>query len=226
MNSSFNVFGKTKREFGGHTPIWLGTVAPMPVGGSLASDFVKKGAFYPAGTPINISGGVITPLVAFEVVSFSAAESPATEDTLVIKPCVYGDVKFLPEADDLIQVLGTNFSTTKKAAVVASIAENSTTAGNYDVKILHSATIDSVSAGGYVVFSSATAAGSSKSMDKQPNAYLYNDIWCGEIDPSLGDAGASGAAVDFHGEGLLIARTPANAFKAEMKAAVPNVMQR
>lgn len=222
MTSSFNAFGKTQKVYDAcHVPVWLGDVTRVPVGGSLASDFVKKGVLIPAGTPINITNKVITPLVAFEVVSFTAGD---TNDILVIKPCTYGMVDFLPKADDVIQVLGATFATAKKAAVVTAIAAGST-AGQYNVTIAHSATIDTPSAGDHIVFSSATAAGSSKVMANQPNAYLFNDICLGDIDETLEGAGASGAAVKFHAEGLLIQRTPGADFAEALAVAIPGVLQ-
>ena len=36
--NSFNVYGQTTKEFGGNTPVWLGTVKPIPVGGVLSSN--------------------------------------------------------------------------------------------------------------------------------------------------------------------------------------------
>ena len=225
MTSSFNAFGQTQKVYdAGSVPVWLGTVTAVPVGGSLASSFVKKGAKYGAGAAICLADKTINPLVAFKVVSFTAASGEATDDTIVIKPCTYGGVDFLPAANDFIMKLGSTFAATGKAAKVKAVVADSTE-GQYQVTVLHSATIDTPSAGDFIVFSSATAAGSSKSMANQPNAYLYNDICFGDIDESLDGAGASGAAVKFHAEGLLIQRTEAADFAALMAAVVPGVNQ-
>lgn len=49
--NSFNVYGQTSESFGGNTPVWLGTVKPLPVGavysGTLAANEIIK-----AGTPV------------------------------------------------------------------------------------------------------------------------------------------------------------------------------
>lgn len=49
--NSFNVYGQTSESFGGNTPVWLGTVKPLPVGavysGTLAAKEIIK-----AGTPV------------------------------------------------------------------------------------------------------------------------------------------------------------------------------
>lgn len=221
MAKSFNAFGYRGSDFGAlHQPIWLGTVKPVPVGGVLAEAFRIAGALYGAGCPINLKDGVITPFAGFKVVSFSAATGSETVDTVVVKPIGAG---FAPKVNDVLQKLGATFSATAKAAKVASVvAGEGSAAGSYTITILHSATIDTVEAGDVLVFSAATAAGSGKSMKDQPNAYLYNDIALGDL---TDDINASGAAVKFHGEGLLIDLSPAAEVAAQMAAAVPGVLQ-
>ena len=225
MISSFNAFGSKADSFGPlHQPIWLGTVKPVPVGGVLASAYRKSGLLIGAGSAIELKGGAISPLIAWEVVSFTAAAGAETLDTIVIKPAVLGKVTFIPAANDLIQKLGASFSSTGKAAVVASctLIASGDNAGCYEVTVLHSATIDVPSEGDYIVLSAATSAGSDASIKVQPNAYLYNDIYTGELDT---DVNASGAAVQYHPEGILIDLTPDAAFAAQMKVAVPGVYQ-
>lgn len=214
--TTFNAFGSSAKDFGKVSkPVWLGTPKPHAVGGVLASAYAKAGAYYPAGTPVKLDAGVITPAVLFEVTAFSAGD---TNDVVTIKPFA-GSA--LPAVGDFIMKLGANFSSTGKAAEVVSVAENSTTAGTYDVAVAHSATIDTPSAGDVIVFSSATAAGSSKSVAAIPNGYLYNDIYLGD----LSSPSASGAVIDFHGEGLLIDFTPGAACAAKLATAIPSVVQ-
>ena len=230
--SSFNAYGSETRELGqSHVPVWLGPVAPVPVGGVLASAFLRKGLLLGAGFPVNLTNKVLTPFVAWEVVSFTAAVSPATEDSIVIKPAVLGGVEIVPAADDLIQKVGATFATTGKAAVVASItALTGTDAGKYEIKVLHSATVDNLTEGDFIAISSATAAGSSKSLANQPNGYLYNDIYLGDLDDSAAaksahTIAATGAVVKFHKYGLLVDLTASAEVKAQMAAAVPGVLQ-
>ena len=49
--NSFNVYGQASESFGGNTPIWLGTVKPIPAGavydGALGAKEIIK-----AGTPV------------------------------------------------------------------------------------------------------------------------------------------------------------------------------
>lgn len=226
MRSSFNAFGQSKKLYdAGSVPVWLGTVTAVPVGGTLPSAFVKKDALFPAGTPICLDGKTITPLVAFVVVSYTAATT-GDYDTIVIKPCTYGGVDFIPAANDMLQKLGANFAATGKAAkVVAVTALTGDDAGKYEFTVDKTANLGSLSANDILVYSASATAGTGKAMANQPNAYLYNDIFIGDIDPSLEGAGASGAAVKMHAEGILINRTPAADFKAAMAAAVPGVVQ-
>lgn len=221
MTSSFNAFGSPHKEWGNPSvPVWLGKVRAVPVGGSLDSSNLVKGALYAAGTPISLVNKVIKVFVAFKVVAFNAA---AGGDTITIKPYTAGDVTILPAANDLIQKVGSTFSATAKAGAVVSVAAGAT-AGTYDVSVAHEA-VDSLSEGDFIALSAAESAGSSKNLAVIPNAYLYNDIYLGDIDVNNEMAGASGAAVMFHGEGILIQRTPAADFADAMKAAVPHVLQ-
>ena len=227
--SSFNAFGSEALDAArSHTPVWLGFPGAIPVGGTLDKAYAKPGFLLAAGAPVNITDKVITPFVAWEVVSFTAAVSPATEDVIVIKPAVFGGVETVPAANDLIQKVGATFAATGKAAVVASItALTGDNAGKYEIKVLHSATVDNLTEGDYIAISSATSAGSSKSLANQPNGYLYNDIYFGALNGSANNytLAASGAVIMYHHDGLLVELTPSAPFKAAMKAAVPGVLQ-
>lgn len=53
--NSFNVYGQTEQKIGGNTPVWLGTVKPIPVGGVVGPDSIQE--IIPAGTPMYEKGG-------------------------------------------------------------------------------------------------------------------------------------------------------------------------
>lgn len=226
MKSSFNAYGKTKKEYGTlHIPIWLGTVVPIPVGGVLDDDFKIDGILVQAGTPINITDKVITPLVAFKVVSYTAA-TDGDYDTIVIKPAEFGPVSIIPEAGDMLQKLGATFAALGKAAeVVAVTALTGADAGKYSFTVDKTANLGSLSANDILVYSASDAAGSDKAMANQPNSYLYHDIWLGDLDVADSDTFATGAAVQYHPDGILISRTPAGDVAGQMAAAVPGVLQ-
>ena len=227
--SSFNAYGSETRELGqSHVPVWLGPVAPVPVGGVLASAFLRKGLLLGAGFPVNLTNKVLTPFIGWEVVSM---ETVSTDDNIVIKPAVLGGVEIVPAVGDLIQKVGSTFAATGKAAAITAVtALTGADAGKYEVTVLHAATIDSVSEGDFIAISSADAAGSSKSLKNQPNGYLYNDIYLGDLDDSAAaksahTIAATGAVVKFHKYGLLVDLTASAEFKAQMAAAVPGVLQ-
>lgn len=228
--SSFNAFGSEPLNMGqGRTPVWLGTVSPVPVGGTFVKTSIQSGILYGAGFPVNLASKIITPFISWEVVSMAAASASETVDTIVIKPLVLGKVTMLPAVGDKIQKVGATFATTGKAAAVASISliSEGDNKGYYSITVLHSATVDSLSAGDAIALSSAASAGSSKSLAVQPNGYLYNDVYMGNLEGDV-DAytlAATGAVVVDHPEGLLVELTPSSAIKSQMKAAVPGVYQ-
>ena len=223
--SSFNAFGSESIETNqSHIPVWLGVVGPVPVGGTLDKAFAKPGFLLGAGAPVNLSGKIITPFVAWEVVSNTASGS---NSVIVVKAAEFGGVEIAPAADDLVQKVGATFAATGKAAVVASVsALTGDDAGKYEITVA-TANIDSVAAGDYIALSAATTAGTGKSLKNQPNGYLYNDIYFGNLGGSANDytLAATGAVVMYHHDGLLVELTPSAPFKDAMKAAVPGVLQ-
>ena len=65
--NSFNVYGQTEKVIGGNTPVWLGTVKPIPRGtvvsneikaGTLGQYYPESGIFSPL-TDLNSGGGSI-----------------------------------------------------------------------------------------------------------------------------------------------------------------------
>ena len=222
--SSFNAFGAKAKNYGSNVPVWLGVPTPVPVGGTLASAACIAGALYGAGFPVKLASKTITPFIGWEVVSFTAAVSPATEDVVVVKPVVLGKVTVAPAVGDFIQKVGATFATTGKAAEVtaSTLLTSGDNEGCYEVKVLHSATIDTPSAGDVITISAAEDAGSSKSIKVIPTGYLWNDIYFGDLESNLA---ATGAVIEFAPDGILIDLTPAAAVKAQMKAAVPGVYQ-
>lgn len=218
--STYNVYYDKTVQRGEHIPIWLGKVRPIPVGGTLASAYAVAGAYYPAGTPMELKDGVATPFTGFKVKAYTTSSS---NSIITVVPLFPGDK---PTTSMFLQKVGAAFSTTGKAWNPDEIAVNESDSSAYDITVA-TANIDVVSAGDFLAISSAVAEGSSKSLKVQPNYYLYNDV---AIDPemegvTISHIGASVALVNFHGEGLLINRTPAAAVAAQMKAAVPNVIQ-
>jgi len=205
MSSSFNAFGSRASEIGGSRPVWLGTPTPVPVGGTLASGFAKKGIFIPAGTPVNLASKVITPYLTYAVTAVTGSVTGITID-----PKAYG---YVPQVGDyLFLVNKTDFSNNGTPVAITAVAANATDASLLDVTIaLTGATVGSVVA---LAFASTAAP--------VPNGYLWNDIYLGDLEDDLA---ASGAVIEHAPDGILIDLTPAAEIKAAMKAAVPGVYQ-
>ena len=219
--STYNTYFNKNIQAGAEVPVWLGVVSPIPVGAVLGSDYAKAGAFYPAGTPMALdsTGRIATPLLGFVVVSYA---TDSTNSLITVKGNVPG---LAPKATDVLQKVGATFAATAKAWSPASIAAG-TNEGEYVITVATSG-IDVVAAGDMLAYSASTTAGASKSLAVKPEYYLYNDV---AIDPianneSIANVQASVSLVNFHGEGILIKRTPAAGCAAAMKAAVPNVYQ-
>ena len=207
MKSSFNAFGKTRDEFGNLTiPVWLGNrVEAVPVGGTLNRDYLKAGALYPAGCPINLAGKVITPFLVMQV---TAAEG----GVLTVNVGNYG---IAPTTKDFVQKVGDSLSGLGEAMAITAVEE---TEEKNVYKV--TAAIAGVAANDIIVL--APSAGGAVA----PNAYLYNDIYIGkEYDVTEEETAATGAAVMYNPSGILIDRTPASLIKKQMAAAVPGVYQ-
>lgn len=223
--SSFNAFGSESLETSqSHIPVWLGMVGSVPVGGTLDKAYAKPGFLLAAGSPVNLTDKIISPFIAWEVVSTSTSDS----NTIIkVKGAEFGGAVIIPSTSDFVQKVGATFAATGKAAAVAAVeALTGDDAGNYNITVV-TANIDSVSQGDFIALSSAVAAGTGKSLKNQPNGYLYNDIYFANLGGSANDytLAASGAVVMFHHDGLLVELTPSAPFKDAMKAAVPGVLQ-
>ena len=228
--STFNAFGcETIDAAQSHIPVWLGVVGPVPVGGTLKKDYARKGFFLPAGSPVNLTDKIITPFIGYEVVAFTAATGSEANDTIVVKAANFGGVEIAPAASDVIQKVGATFATqgAARAVVSSTLITEGTNAGCYTVLIAHSANLGTLSAGDVLTPSAGTAGASGKSIAVQPNGYLYNDIYFGDLAGSANDftLAASGAVVKYHHDGLLVELTPSAAVKEQMAAAVPGVLQ-
>lgn len=219
--STYNAYFYKNSNLGKEVPVWLGVVSPIPVGALLSASYAKAGAFYPAGTPMALdsAGRVATPLLGFEVLSYTTS---STNSLITVKGNIPG---LAPKATDVLQKVGSTFAATGKAWVPSSVAAGDV-ADTYVITVATSG-IDVVAAGDMLAYSASSSAGSAKSLAVQPAYYLYNDV---AIDPvadneSMSNVQASVSLVNFHGEGILIKRTPAAACATAMKAAVPNVYQ-
>lgn len=197
--STRNTFGTKKNSFGGNIPIWLGRPVPKAIGGTLAEAYVKEGAFYPAGTPLNETNRVLTPFLTYEVVSVSG------NDITLLAP------GYAPKVGDILQTISDSWEGRADAITVTSVKK-----GNDNKSVIRGTLAESVElAEGDVLIEKSALV---------PNGYLGHDIDMGELDIEEG-AYATGDIVVMHRDGILIDRTPGAPIKALMKQAVPDVVQ-
>lgn len=216
--SSFNAFGSAANEVGqSHVPVWLGTVAPHAVGGTIATAFLKPGLHLPAGMAVNLNAKIITPFITYKVKTNTAGSGTYV---LTLEPGDVAAYGYVPKVGDYLQLVDNSaFGSNGNATAITAVAPNGTDPSLVDVTVNINA-----AAGKSLVLNFAN------SKIAAPNGYLYNDVYMGDIDVNSTSvaaytAAASGAVVDFHGEGILIDLTPCAGYAAAMKAAVPNVIQ-
>lgn len=183
---------------GGNTPVWLGVVTPVPFGGVLAEAYRAAGAFFAAGTPVNLENGVLTPLVLYKVKSVSGN---------VAKVICYSSV--LPSAGESVKTLSATGSAGSANAVTA-VKDNGD--GTADITLTTAVSANNVLA---------------LNANIVPNGYLYNDIRIAPLDTNetREEVNATGAVVKAHIDGILIDRTPAAEIASYMATKVPGVIQ-
>lgn len=203
--TTFNAFGSSKKEIGAaNKPVWLGKPYPHAVGGVLAAKYRVAGLRLPAGTPVNLSAGVIKPVLVYEIKDIAESGSPAAVTGITIDPKEYG---VIPTTSDKMKLVASG-----SAVAITAVAANATDASLIDVTIALTGATEGAA---------VALIPSGESEMPSANGYLYNDIYLGD----LSEPNATGAVIDFHGEGLLIDFTPASLVKALMKTNVPNVVQ-
>lgn len=214
MKSSFNAFGNGQKVVGGSTPVWLGTVTPVPRGGFLYPEMFVPGALYPAGTPVFYSAEdrIIAPLPVFDITEY---QSGSPYDTIKVK--TYG---FDLKVGSSFRLVGSTFGEEKPSLTVEEVKQ---IPGGQEIKFAHT-TMEGLYEGATVIYGDFDS-------EFCPNGYLYNDICISpDVDGSEearmdGTSSATGAVVMYHAEGILIDRTPAAGIAEAMAKAVPGVLQ-
>lgn len=114
--NSFNVYGQTEKVIGGNTPVWLGTVKPIPVGGVLSGHTDKDVC---AGYPMKQeSDGTWSQSLTFSDAEGYLYNDVAREDRLLPATCAI--VKYHPEGL-LIDRVGVEFSEEQIATLQKNI---------------------------------------------------------------------------------------------------------
>ncbi len=210
MNTyNYGVYGSESKSFGGTFPVWknIDNEGIEDNGGTfkVVSDFAVEyptGTIIPTGTPVNLTGGVLTVLPTYEVTDIYAA-TVAT----VVKVKAAGVAK-VPVAGNFIMLAPATVATTGTAIAITAVALVS---GKYELTVGAAAFGSGVALAVGDILVGATAAGSGKSILTVPTGLLRREVYIG-----AGATVATGASV-FHGN-ILVDRIP------PMPACVKNVL--
>lgn len=199
MNTdNYGVYGSESKAFGGTFPVWkhIDNEGIEDCGGAfkVVSDFAAEypvGSIIPAGTPVNLSAGILTILQTYEL-----AADIAALDT-VVKFKAAGAARALKTGLFLMPAPAT-VATTGTAFTVGTVALNTTT-NQYEVTIVADAWGHTAKAGD--IFVAAAATGASKLIAVVPTGLLRREVHIG-----AGATVATGASV-FAGN-ILVDRVP------------------
>ncbi len=201
MNTdNYGVYGSESKSFGGTFPVWkhIDNEGIEDNGGAfkVVSSFATEyptGTIIPAGTPVNLTGGILTILPTYEL----AADIAATDTVVKFKAA--GVARPLKSGQFLMPAPAT-VGTSGTAVAATTVAYNATT-NTYDVTIVADAWGHTAKAGDIYVGTTATAAGSGKYILTTPTGLLRREVYIG-----AGATVATGASV-FHGN-ILVDRIP------------------
>jgi len=169
MSGIFNGYNSESASFGGHVPIWVEMPARVESGGLLTSRNLVKGEILSAASPVEFN----TTTKVAKILRIWKVKAAAVVDTDYTKVTVFsmGNLPAL-HAADFVMVLGSTLAATGKAVVVPAV--DNSVEGETSFTVL-TADIDSVTVGAFIVESSATAAGSAKSIYCTPNSLTLDD---------------------------------------------------
>lgn len=200
MNTdNYGVYGSESKSFGGTFPVWkhIDNEGIEDNGGTfkVVSSFATEyptGTIIPAGTPVNLTGGVLTILPTYEVTDIYAA-TVAT----VVKVKAAGVAK-VPVAGDIIMLAPAAVGTTGTAVAITGVALAS---GKYELTVGAAAFGSGVALAVGDILVGASEAGSGKKILTVPTGLLRREVYIG-----AGATVATGASV-FHGN-VLVDRIP------------------
>lgn len=162
--TTFNVFKKSAKEFGGFIPVWKYVRGKIMSGGSLPTD-IEKG-LYPSGAPVQINTADHTAkILRYFVVNAAVTSS----DTTVQVKVGTGLPTLL--ATDIVMKAPATYATTGKSSLVGTI----TNGEGYDSFTIVANALGVLDEGD-ILIEAATASATAVQAVK-PNALLENDIY-------------------------------------------------
>lgn len=184
--TTFNVFKKKARSFGGITPVWKYVKGKIMSGAALPDDSEK--GLYPAGTPVEIDTAKHTAKI---LRYYIVAKAVSATDTEVAVKVAEG----LPSISDatIVMKAPSSITGTGKAVKVGALASGTDTDGKPTKVFTITANALGALAAGDILVEAATA-GANAPLAVKPNALLEDDIYMDE------DTQAATATGVYHGD--------------------------
>lgn len=171
-NTHWNEYTAQSATVSGGVPIW----AELPkrvISGGMIKNTLAKGDIIAAGTPayLDITTAEVKLLKCYKIKKLTVVDTNTTI-TLYNLPGLPA-----PTLGEFVMVPGSTISATGKAAAVTTL--DSSVAGELSFTVV-TAALDAMTEGGFLCQSSATAAGSTKSLYCQPNTLTLEDTVVGD----------------------------------------------
>lgn len=167
MSKNYNAYSMTSTTFGGGVPVW----AELPgryISGGFVKNTIAAGTVISAGTPLYFD--VETKDAKFlKCYKIKAATVVDTNTTIAISVLPGLPV---PVVGEYVMMAPSTIGGTGKAVAVTTL--DSSVAGEVSFTVA-TASLDTITVGGFLCQSSATAAGSGKSLYCQPNSLSIED---------------------------------------------------
>jgi len=173
MSQDWNAYNSSSASYGGQVPVWVKTPKRLESGGLIDKTNLVEGEIISAASPFafNTTTKAAKLLKIFKV---KAVEVISTNTKITVY--ALGNLPKLHNGD-FVMVLPSTLAGTGKAIEVTSL--DLTVAGEASFTVV-TANIDAVAVGTYLVQSSATAAGSGKSIYCVPNTLSIEDTIVGD----------------------------------------------
>lgn len=177
MSRDYNSFTRKTIASGGGIPIWAENPKMAKMGGKLANT-LAAGEILPAGSPVYLDVETATAkiLKSYQIKAVDEGGSVGTETYLIT---LY-DLPLLPKpkVGEFVMVMPSTLAGTGKSVAIAAL--DTSVAGELTFEVLQ-ANFDTPVEGGFIVQSSATTAGSSKTIYCTPNSLTINDTIGGDV---------------------------------------------
>lgn len=173
MPRQFNAFNQNELTIDGGVPIWAEIPKQVKMGGLIANT-LAEGEILPAGSPVYLDIETASAKI-LKCYKIKSVANGGTEGAETYEVTLY-DLPLTPKpkVGEFVMVMPSTLTGTGKAAAITAL--DASVDGELTFSVLQSA-FDAPVEGGFIVQSSATAAGGSKSIYCVPNSLTINDTY-------------------------------------------------